>query len=194
MAYDVHKIFGLHLVHSHANAQADAVILGTNFTNPQGCWARPTRIRDVDCNNVHGHIFLLHHSFRILAYEYRVGPMVDISRIDPRFFHSLTEYLHENGLSTVLGLQVLPDWPPPELIEMELREHGTVMLDKSDANHGDPFRVTGWLVHEDDGIVSFKGNETHSPTTKGGHQPFKDGKSLSSIAELKTSLKEVGVL
>lgn len=186
--------FGLHLIHGHFKVQRDMVMLGTNFANPSGCWTKPTKIEDINSKDIHGHIFMLSPDNRLIAYEYREGPPNDIDSTDPGFFRELIEYLQNNGLSSVLGLQVLYGGHSNNMVEMVLEDVGTVMLDASETKHGGVYRVTGWRVDQDGGMVSFSGGESHAKTTKGTHQVFVGGKALPDIAALKSLLKDEGII
>lgn len=164
-------------------------MLGTSFENPSGCWTKPTSIQDINPEDIHGHIFMLSPDNRLVAYEYREGPPNDIAGTDPTFFQELIRYLQKNALASVLGLQVLYEGPPKHMVEIVLKDVGTIMLDASEAKYGDLYRVTGWCVDEKDGLVDFKGGESHANTTKGTHQVFIDGKALPDLAALMSLLK-----
>lgn len=56
------------------------------------------------------------------------------------------------------------------MIEIVLKDVGTVILDASEANFGDIHRVTGWCVSQKDRIVNYNGGKSHAKTTKGTHQ------------------------
>jgi hypothetical protein len=189
MRYNAQSKFGLHLIHGHLKIQRDMIMLGTSFKNPSGCWTKPTSIQDINPEDIHGHIFMLSPDNRLVAYEYREGPPNDIAGTDPTFFQELIEYLQKNALASVLGLQVLYEEPPKQMVEIVLKDVGTVMLDASEAKYGDLYRVTGWCVDEKDGLVDFKGGESHAKTTKGTHQVFIDGKALPDLAALMLLLK-----
>jgi len=164
-------------------------MLGTSFENPSGCWTKPTSIQDINPEEIHGHIFMLSPDDRLVAYEYREGPRNDITGTDPAFFQELIEYLQKNALASVLGLQVLCEGPSKQMVEIVLKDVGTVMLDASKAKYGDLYRVTGWCVDQKDGLVDFKGEESHAKTTKGTHQVFTSGKQLPDLVALKLFLK-----
>ena len=132
---------------------------------------------------------------RLAAYEYREGPPNDISSTDPAFFQELVEYLRKNALASVLGLQVLYEGPPKQMVEIVLKDVGTVMLDASEAKHGDLYRVTGWCADKkDDGLGDFTGGESHAKTTKDTHPVFIDGKALPDLAALMSLLKDEGII
>jgi hypothetical protein len=118
-------------------------MLGTSFENPSGCWTKPTSIQDINSEDIHGHIFMLSPDNRLVAYEYREGPPNDIAGTDPTFFQELIEYLQKNALASVLGLQVLYEGRPKQMVEIVLKDVGTVMLDASEAKYRDLYRVTG---------------------------------------------------
>lgn len=169
-------------------------MLGTSFAKPSGCWTKPTKIQDINPEDIHGHIFMLSPDNRLVAYEYREGPPDDMTDTDPAFFQELIEYLQKNALASVLGLQVLSEVLSKQLVEIVLKDVGTVMLDASEAKHGDIYRVTGWCVDQEGGLVDFKGQESHAKTTKGTHQVFISGKQLPDLAALKSLLKGEGII
>ena len=78
-----------------------------------------------------------------MAYEYREGPLNDITSTNPAFFRELIKYLQKNALISVLGLQVLYEGPSKQMVEIVLKDVGTVMLDASEAKYKDIYRVTG---------------------------------------------------
>ena len=77
-----------------------------------------------------------------------------------------------NNLVGVLGLQFL-DHPVvlvERMLEFILGGEETTMLGEQDVNHGGIYRVTGWsFAPNDNGIISVKGGESHTKTTKGTH-------------------------
>ncbi|KAF8863827.1 hypothetical protein BDZ45DRAFT_798052 [Acephala macrosclerotiorum] len=95
----------------------------------------------------------------------------------------------EERFSKRLGLQTLHEGLLKQMVEIVLKDVGTVMLDASEAKYGDIHRVTGWCVGQKDGIVDFNGGESHAKTTKGTHQVFTGGKALPDLAALKSLLK-----
>jgi hypothetical protein len=102
--------------------------------------------------------------------------------------------LQKNALASVLGLQVLCGGPSKQIVEIVLKDASTVMLDALEAKYGDLYRVTGWCVDQKDGVVDFKGEESHSKTTKGTHQVFISGKQLPDLAALKSLLKDEDII
>jgi hypothetical protein len=69
------------------------IMLGTRFENPLGCWTKPTRIQDINPEDIHSHIFMLSPENRLVAYKYHEGPLNNITGTDPAFFQELIEYL-----------------------------------------------------------------------------------------------------
>ncbi len=137
---------------------------------------------------------MIYPNNRLVAYEYRDGPLNDVTSVHPRFFLELIEYLQVNNLASVLGLQILDREPSKEMVEIVLKDNGTVMLDTQEAKYGDLYRVTGWRIESEDRILAFKGEESHAKTTKGTHQVFVDGKALLDLATLKVLLKNEDVI
>jgi hypothetical protein len=151
------------------------IMLGTQFENPLCWWTRPTKIQDINLKGIHGHIFKLSPDGRFLPYEYRTGPLGDMN-LDHAFYQELAQYLYKNNLEELLGIQVLNDLPKP-MAEIVF-ETGTAMLEASQMRFGEQGKITGWYVVDQDGIVDFKGNESHYP--KPGEDPphlyYYDGK------------------
>lgn len=171
-------------------------MLGSNFENPCGCWTKVTDVGAVDLSTVHGHIFVVTGD-GFIAYEYQDGPMPDLSRISKEFFRGFADYLVTNGLTNLLGLQVLIKKMDQTMWELIL-DQGTVMLDAAVARRSSPTRTSGWRLEARDGQPRVcASNEVHSRVTSGNHRDFNAGKPLPKIAdvhELKRSLTDVGIL
>lgn len=68
------------------------------------------------------------------------------------------------------------------------------MLREQDVSHGGIYRTTGWSFERDGGgVISVKGQESHTKTTKGTHQVFFSGKPLPSVETVKDALHEEGI-
>lgn len=131
----------------------------------------------------YGHIFKYVGASCFLAYEYKSGSVTNLGSVSENFFSDLIGYLCMLGLQDVLGLQVL-DESTDIMVKFDLTQLGTVMMKEQDAQHGEIFRITGWSFHYNiDGIMSYKGGESHAKTTKGTHQVFIDGKIGSFDSE-----------
>lgn len=164
-------------------------MMGTYVPELAGYWTKPTDIDAIDLDDVHGHIYVLTGKTSFTAYEYRQGPPVNLSDVKPEFFHDVVEYLLENGLNEVLGLQVLTADCSDKMAEFDLGAGGgTIMLRDADANSGGVYRVTGWTFEERDGMVSCKGNDVHSHMINGAHKVFQDSKLLRNVHELVEAL------
>ncbi|KAG9228938.1 hypothetical protein BJ875DRAFT_489394 [Amylocarpus encephaloides] len=188
------KILGIHLAHAHFAAPEQTAILGVNYDQPYCRWARPTVIQNVDLNNVHGHIFVLtDHGFH--PYEYQSGAVPDLSGLDNAFFPDLADYLNENNLSMLVGLQVI-DPNPAHMLELVLPQ-GTVMLDISDLKGCVPTRQTGWKFESEDSEPRVcQANETHGQTAI-GHEIYNKGDPhprLETFQDLKHALVEAEIL
>lgn len=147
---------------------------GEDLTSVRGCWTRPTRIEDLNINEIHGHIFRLTPEGKFQAYEYREG-FCAIPDVDFAFFQEFADYLLVNQLTDLLGLQVLSRNVSPLMCEFVMQNDGTVMLDARDVKGWVPYRTTGYMANEA-GVTELKGNEQHAATTKGPHKVFYDGK------------------
>jgi hypothetical protein len=192
--HNVHDKFGIHLIHGHFEIPSGKIMLGHYFENPTGCWTKPTPIKDVDTANIHGHIFKLSKDGKLVAYEYREGPPIDISKIDSSFFDEIFRYLVENNLTDTIGLQALSHGPSSPMIELVLGNTGTVMLDEAQAQYGRIYRVTGWHVDHDCEGEELKDGEKHAETTKGTHRVFVDKVPLSDVMNLKGFLKKEEII
>jgi hypothetical protein len=194
--HNAHATLGVHLIHGHSQIPENTVMLGKNFENPCGRWTKPTDISTIDLNAVHGHIFVLKNN-EFLAYEYQDGPMPDLSGVGQNFVAEFVHYITSNGLTDLLGLQVLMDGVDCDMWELIL-DHGTVMLDASKVQGCVPTRITGWKFEVRDGEPrTCASNETHAAMTSGNHKVFKAGKpepKLDNVDELKKALANVGVL
>jgi hypothetical protein len=155
-----------------------------------------TEIDAVDLSTVHGHIFVLKND-GFIAYEYQDGPMPNLSSIGKEFFADFIDYLVTNGLTNLLGLQVLINGMDQTMWELIL-DQGTVMLDAAVVRGCSPTRITGWRfeVHDRQPRVC-QTNETHAKMTTGNHKVFNAGKPLPKLNDvdgLKKALVDVGVL
>lgn len=94
---------------------------GSNLEDSCGRWTKLTEIDAVDLSTVHGHILVI-TSAGFITYEYRNGPMPDLSSISKEFFIDFAENFVTNRLANLLGLQglienmdqtkALPCWMP----------------------------------------------------------------------------------
>jgi len=187
-------VLGIHLAHAHFSAPENTTLLGVNYDNPYCRWARPTAIRTVDLDNIHGHIFVLtNHGFH--PYEYQTGPRPDLSGVSSTFLLELANYLNANDLSTLVGLPVI-DQKPTNMLEFVL-PLATIMLDVSDLDGGAPTRQTGWKFEVGNGDPrTCKSNETHGRHAD-GHDVYNAGApypKLETFQDVKNALVEAGIL
>jgi len=191
--HNVQDRLGVHLIHSHSKMTTEHVMLGHHLTNPSGCWTRQTPLKGVNLAEVHGRIFKLVDGNGFVAYEYVEGRATnDLPSIGSNFLEELAAYVRSNGLAEIVGLQVRGQ-SAGNMVEFDFGNCGTVMLNAQDICHGTPFRTTGW-VFSYDGVVSFKGVESHAPTTKGPHKVFIDGKLAPDVPALKAVLRRFNVI
>jgi len=194
--HNAHKTLGVHLIHGHFKTPENTVMLGSNFENPCGRWTKVTEIDAVELSTVHGHIFVLTRD-GFIAYEYQDGPMPNLSSVGKEFFTDFVDYLVTNGLTDLLGLQVLIDGMDHSMWELIL-DQGTVMLDEAAVRGCSPTRITGWKFEVRDGQPRVcQANETHAEKTSGNHQVFNAGKpqpKLSDVNDLKKALVDVDLL
>ena len=168
-------------------------MVGRQLTDPSGCWTRPAPLEDVNLKEVHGHIFMLVGEDRFVAYEYVEGRVTDFSGIESGFFKELATFVRLKGLERTIGLQIRGS-ATEEMIEFDFGGCGTVMLNAQDADHGRPFRTTGWVFDCSDGVISYKDKEHHAPTTKGPHKVFLDRKLAPDVQALKAILRSYNAI
>lgn len=191
--YNVHSRLGVHFIHGHSKLATGTVMLRHILTEPSGCWTKPVTIEELDLATVQGHIFKLVAGDQFVAYEYAECRVNDVSDISFDFIRELVDYLRSNSLEGAVGLQILGQ-DAGKMVEFDLGDCGTVMLKDQGTRHGDPFRTTGWVFTSEEGVISFKGQETHAPTVKGPHKVLIDGKLAPNIPALRGILKRFGVI
>lgn len=182
------------MVHAHFTIPESTVLLGINHDIPRCRWATATTTQTIDLSNVHGHIFVLtDHGFH--PYEYQTGPVPDLSQVDSTFLPELAQFLRNNNLAMLVGLQVI-DPHPSRMLELVLPQ-GTVMLEASDLNGWVSTRQTGWKFETKNGQPRVcQANETHGQT-RTGHEVYNKGDAhprLETFQDLKYALAEAGIL
>lgn len=189
--HNAEKVLGIHLIHGHFKIPVDTVMVGINFENDSIRWTNTTSIDSIDPTSVHGHIYTLTKD-GLCAYEFQDGPLPNLSGVGQDFLAEFTDYILENDLANLIGLQVLGC--ASRAMEELILDHGTVMLDASITQNTVPTRITGWRFE------SFNGkprvctmNESHVKTVKKTHKVYYSGK-LGNIGDLKMALNEAGVL
>ncbi|KAK9847164.1 hypothetical protein MYU51_020367 [Penicillium brevicompactum] len=101
-----------------------------------------TRIVDIDPAGIHGHIFKFTCNGEMQAYEDREGSVPSLDGVNPAFFKHLADYVRDNDLESLLGLQVLAEDVPKMMCEFVLEGNGTVMLDARDVKNWNPYTLT----------------------------------------------------
>ncbi|KAH6982480.1 hypothetical protein EDB80DRAFT_736869 [Ilyonectria destructans] len=104
--HNAHKLLGIHLIHGHFKIPDDTVLLGSNFEEPRGRWAKVTPIEEIDRSTVHGHIFGVGED-GLCAYEYQESPLPDFSSVGRGFLIDFVDYLTKHCITGLIGLQVL---------------------------------------------------------------------------------------
>ncbi|KAF6236128.1 hypothetical protein HO173_005757 [Letharia columbiana] len=109
------------LIDGHFKVPENTIMQGSNLEDSCGRWTKLTEIDAVDLSTVHGHILVI-TSAGFIAYEYKDGPMPDLSSISKEFFIDFAEYFVTNRPANLLGLQglienmdqtkALPCWMP----------------------------------------------------------------------------------
>lgn len=160
--YNAHDRLGVHLFDGHARLATGRVMLGHNFTDPSGCWSRPTALEEVNLAEVRGHIFALVEEDRFVAYGYVEGRVDGLSSVSPGVFKDFAAYVRSNGLGNTVGLQIRGQ-TTQGMVGLDFGVCGTVMVNARDTHHDTPFGTTGRVFRCDEGVASFKGVETHAP-------------------------------
>ena len=163
------------------------MILGRNFAEPSGYWTKPTAVEEVNLAEVRGHIFMLKED-RFVAYEHVEGKVDGLSSISSRFFKDFAAYIRSNGLGNTVGLQIRGQ-TTDDTVGFDFGNCGTVMLNARNAYYGTLFRKTGWVFSRDEGVTSFKGDQSHTETIVGTHKVFINGKLAPNIPALKPILR-----
>ncbi|KAH8648115.1 hypothetical protein BGZ61DRAFT_376512, partial [Ilyonectria robusta] len=188
--------WSIHLIHGHFKIPDGTVLLGSNFEEPRGRWAKVTLIEEIDHSTVHGHIFA-YGKDGLCAYEYQEAPMPDLSSVGKGFLDDLVDYLTKHSITGLIGLQVLGECNGHSISELIL-DQGTVMLDLSVVKGCIPTRITGWKFEKVDGNPRiYQSNERHAEITSGNHKIFNTGKplpKLDNVNNLKSALIKAGIL
>ncbi|KAJ8062838.1 hypothetical protein OCU04_008093 [Sclerotinia nivalis] len=188
--HSVQDIFGLHLIHGHSQAPSETVMFGVEFTaldKLNGCWTKPQPIPALVNRPIHGHIFRLRLDGACCPYEFRDGQAdPKANSIQSSFFQAFADYLKDNRLADLLGLELLDRPEDQRSLEFVLGVQGTVMPGKQDFITAFPYRITSWTFQaEVGGIVSCKGGTVHAAKKKDGkHQVFIDSKPLQQLTLL----------
>ncbi|TWU72828.1 hypothetical protein ED733_001721 [Metarhizium rileyi] len=194
--HNAHKLLGIHLIHGHFKIPHGTVLLGFNFEQPRGRWAKVTPIEQIDLSTVHGHIFVVGED-GLCAYEYQESPLPDLSSVGRGFLDDLVGYLTEHCITGLIGLQVLGECNDQSMSELIL-DQGTVMLGSSAVKGCVSTRIIGWKFEMVDGNPRVcQSNERHAEMTSGNHKVSNAGKplpKLDNVDDLKSALLEAGVL
>ncbi|KAM3516439.1 hypothetical protein NHJ13051_009915 [Beauveria bassiana] len=196
VSHNAHHVLGIHLIHRHFKLPEKSVLLGKSFEHPQGRWAQVTDVGGMDLSTVHGHIFVYQNG-GLQPYEYQEGPLPSFSEVKPGFLQAFVDYISQNNLTNLIGLQVLGDCNKCAMSELIL-DNGTVMIRTDALKNCTPYRITGWRFEEGpNGPRCCQSNETHAGMTSGNHKVFNAGKplpKLESVDDLKIALADVGIL
>lgn len=96
-------------------------------------------------------------------------------------------------LGETVGLQIRGQ-TTEDMVEFDFGDCGTVMLNAQKTHFDTPFRTTGWVFSCNKGATSFKGVESHAPTTKGPHKVFIEGKLAPNVLALKAILRRFNAI
>lgn len=189
--------FGIHLIHRHDQIGEDMVRVEEALKTRQGSWTKPCAIGHLDAKNIHGQVFKLLPDERFIAYEYGEGsPSTSSASANSLFFRELANYLLENELTDILGLEVLHEDQPQRMVEFEMDGGATVLLSEEEANYGSLDRPTGWTARGKDRLSDAEPEPgTHwAKTTKEKHKVFVDSAKLKDEEGLVRMLVATGIL
>jgi hypothetical protein len=182
------------------------ILLGTvigNAPNAPGYWVTPSNFPK-DLHNIHGHVFAVDTDVdnrgHLLPAEFREGPPESIENVDSGFFKAFIDYLQNNNLETIFGLEAIQG-QHKKLVEFSfdvgnlLLEEGRVRMDII-AQEGGPFELqdTVWSVVAKDKIVQHTTGETRCVTFKTGHVRMTNSKVTMSGLDVLRILEDEGVL
>lgn len=194
--HHAHHLFGIHLIHRHFQTSDNHVMLGSKM-NGNLWWTKPTSISAVDMSSLHGHIYVVSLDRGLFPYEYREGSSPkQVSQVDSTFYQELAEYLIQQQLHNVLGLEVLENFQGAgkRMLEIVIQDHSTIMMEEEYASSLETLKITGWMISQDtDGILSLRGNEGHSRPRGGQHVIFTDGKLLQTNEDMMAFLEARGI-
>jgi hypothetical protein len=192
-------IFSLHLLHRHEELVEDTVIVGQHHPHLPGRWARRLAIDTVVESKIHGHLFRFKENcFR--PYEYEVGPLpMRTTTVKHEFFAAFAEFLELHALQNVLALELIEQSYGAEMMEVEIRHQGTVMLPTSMLKGCKPYRQTGWKFedHNGEARVCKDGKQHHGKGPQGtGHITTQGslGRKLESFDEALLVLRSADIL
>lgn len=190
--HGVEQLFGVHMIHRHDQLGEDMLRVEAILRTRQGSWTKPCAIGHLDAHNIHGHVFKLLPDGRFIAYEYCEGsPPASLASVNSLFFRELMNYLLENNLTDLIGLEVLHENQPQRMVEFEMHGGATILLSELEANYGSLDRATGWTQCGKDGPQP--GTEW-AQTTKNTHRVFVKGAEPKDEEELVATLITEGVL
>ncbi|KAH8755402.1 hypothetical protein F5883DRAFT_430613 [Diaporthe sp. PMI_573] len=177
--YGAHTAFGIHLIHAHFEIPQGTVLIGENHdldgaSNPRCRFAKSAYISPENFGNIHGHIFIFtKHGLR--PYEYQAGPLPNL-QVGNKFFVDLHDYLETNGLTGIVGLQLLDTSYPLDMVELVVFQ-ATLMLDRSSLRDGGRIgKRTGWRFAVQNGLPRVcTPYETHRTKEDGSHSPYNKG-------------------
>lgn len=192
--HGVSHLYGLHLIHSHTKLPSSSIMFGHAITEPSGYWNKPTPASSLVLGNARGHVFKLIGKHQFSPYEFVEEKPREVPDTISTFIVELADCLCKFSLQDMLGLQILSFPPHTDMLEFDLSDSGTVMLQAKDAKSGGSFRTTGWSFVSHDGIISAKGQDVHAKTTRDTHRVFTGSKPLPDIESLKNALRFEDIL
>lgn len=178
------------------------ILLGRSIAEPLGYWTRPTPIREVDLQNIHGHIFSVYScaaegkmkNTHLFPSEFREGPPVSVGDIDDEFFKEFVDCLSTNGLENTFGLEMIQA-QAGKMIEFSF-DIGSLLLKEEEVREEIRGKAmlqdTGWAITVKDGNV-LKTGETRCWAYTTGHVPVTDSK-VRRVSDVVKFLRDGGML
>lgn len=178
---------GIHLLHKHWDIRPGEMIYGMNHKDTISMWlTRPVLVADVPLQEVRGYNFCLLQDGNVAPYEFRRRETtVDV---DPHFLEEFSDYVKENRLENILGLQVKAEHME-EMTEIVFTTWN-VMLERKHVANRCEWIPTGWTA--DEGIHSMTAHETHA-LIDGKHHPVNKG-APRTIWEVESSMRNLDFL
>jgi hypothetical protein len=171
--YDVHKRFGLHLLHRHFDLPEGCIMLKSNVDTDISL-TTITHLDLIEQSPIRGVLYFLNDAGSFQAYEFEHGDALDISST---FLEELSEILHKFKMEKVIALDTgavhasRDNFPNFEYVVGDTATV-TVRVDKKVESH---HRQTGFTFLENEGEILHQFGEVYAEK-KNTHQVFYDAK------------------
>ncbi|KAI6472447.1 hypothetical protein MCOR16_001575 [Pyricularia oryzae] len=132
--YNLLDLLCIHSAHSHFPLPEGTILYGIDGKSPICRRTKPTPIKDIVDEHVHGHIFVVVNS-KLQAYEFQEGDAPDFSchNLD-QFFEEYIDFVKVQKLNKIAGLQMrYGNFKCSEMWEC-FEGNENIMMDASAAN------------------------------------------------------------